>query len=153
MERWRNYDDDLSGLEAFCERWLEQEEQQAREAAEEDAEITGEPKSAFTEEERIKRLAKLVFSERQAAATYKTLLTACEGNLRVLSIAPNWVLSLPALVRSCAATVFVVHQNDALLLRTGAILGQAGEVLPSLRPGAAGGLHSDNQENCSLWST
>lgn len=153
MARWRDYDDALSGLEAFCEQWLEEEEQQDGEAEEaSETEAAGETQPDLAQEERSKRLAKLIFSERQAVATYRTLIAACEGNLRVLTIDPEWVLSLPALVSRCSTETYFSQMIQSLPFCTGTVLGQAGEMLPSPRFRAPGGSPGGNQGDRSLGS-
>lgn len=85
VERWSSYDDDLSGLEEFCQQKLHQKEND-----DEALELTGAA--------RAQKLASITLNEKQAAVAYKMLLAACQGKLRDLTVEPRWVLQTPTLV-------------------------------------------------------
>lgn len=95
VRRWSDYDDSFSGLGAFCEQWLQREQDAAKAA--------GRP--ALSEEQRVKRLVQLTLSERQAVIAYKTLLAACHGGLCSLTVEPPWILWVPQLVSSLTSQV------------------------------------------------
>lgn len=88
MARWQAYDDGLSGVEAFCDDVIDKEAKEAR----------SDEGKKLSAKQRKERFAWLASWERQAAVAYKTLVAACEGDLRSLAISPPWVLQTPSLV-------------------------------------------------------
>lgn len=87
VKRWMAYDDDLSGLETFCREHLQREE---------DEDEVWE----LTEDGRAKRLKSIRLDEKQASVACKTLIAACRGKLRDLTVEPRWILDTPVLVSS-----------------------------------------------------
>lgn len=89
MARWEAYDDDLAGLEAYCEEALAQRLHEAKQA--------GRPKLSAKERKREQLYA--LYDEREAAVAYKTIVAACRrGSLRSLTLEPHWVLQTRNLV-------------------------------------------------------
>lgn len=88
LARWQAYDDSLSGLEAFCDDIIAKEVKVAR---------SEEGKKLSVKQSKLK-FAALASYERQAAVAYKTLVTACKGDLLSIGLSRLWVLQTPSLV-------------------------------------------------------
>lgn len=91
MERWLDYDDELSGLEDYCK---------------EEARLNAEWRGDVTVSERHLQdeLHAVTCTERYSAVAFKILWPACQGRLlRSLAFEPSWALGTPALVSSCTS--------------------------------------------------